>query len=417
LVHGAFKTSGASSLVLGAVSLGLTLGLCGPAAAHTPSLAGRAHAQAGAAQADRIAQRAGKKKSQKELRAAVIGTVTAQTGVNIRQDATSDSPSLGSFPYGTSIALLCQEAGQSVDGNIWWYKLASQSGWVTARYVSAPVVPQCEDIPGPPGPTGPAGPTGATGPSGGPTGATGATGPIGPQGVAGPTGPQGVQGIQGVQGPIGPTGPQGVQGVQGIQGDSGPTGATGPAGLNGTTGPTGPAGLNGTTGPTGPAGLNGLNGTNGATGPTGPAGLNGLNGADGATGPTGPAGLNGTNGATGPTGPAGLNGTTGPTGPAGLNGANGTNGATGPTGPAGPTGAAGAQVLSSSVQTLSGLSSGTFAGPLCPAGTTAVWGGVTQTAGTGPLQAQSSTGGVAWTVTVVNAGADTASFTVQSVCQ
>ncbi|MFE7976848.1 collagen-like protein, partial [Streptomyces shenzhenensis] len=109
----------------------------------------------------------------------------------------------------------------------------------------------------------------------------------------------------------------------------------------------------------------------------------------------------------------GTNGLDGATGPTGPTGAAGLAGATGPTGPTG----AGAQVLSSTTETLIAGGTGTFSGPTCPAGTTAVWGGVTQTAGTGPLNVQSGTGGAAWTVTVVNNGADTASFTVQSVCQ
>ena len=136
-------------------------------------------------------------------------------------------------------------------------------------------------------------------------------GPVGPQGPVGPVGPQGAQGIPGPanvlaigtvttgapgsgavatitgvspnqtisfvipRGDVGATGPQGAQGIQGIQGPQGVQG------LTGATGPQGPIGNTGATGPTGPQGPQGNVGPAGATGPTGPAGP---------TGPQGPQG-------------------------------------------------------------------------------------------------------------------------------
>ena len=360
-------TRGASSLVLGAVSLGLTLGLCGPVHAQTQSVASRAQAQAATPQTSRIVRGAGVK-SHKKRQPGIPGTVTARNGLNIRELPTTASPSLGFLPNRAVVYLLCQEAGQEVHENPWWYKLAGQDGWVTAHYVAASGVPLCS-----PGPTGPAGPTGATG----------------------PTGPQGLDG------PTGPTGPQGLDGV---------TGPTGPQGLNGVTGPTGPTGP---TGQNGQNGQNGLNGATGPTGPTGPAGLNGLNGLDGATGPTGP------------TGPAGVTGPAGPQGLNGLNGLNGVDGATGPTGPAGAVGVTGpagttqTQLLTSAAQTVAAGATATLSGPSCTTlgAFTAVSGGDAQLTGTGQVNTLSSQPGAAWTVTVVNPGTDAATVTVTSVCQ
>lgn len=139
-------------------------------------------------------------------------------------------------------------------------------------------------------------------------------GPIGPQGPVGPIGPQGIQGevgpanvltigtvttgapgsgavatITGVSPnqtisfviPRGDVGAQGVQGIQGIQGVQGPQGIQG---NTGPTGPQGPIGLTGATGPTGPQGPQGIVGATGPTGPIGPTG---------ATGPQGPQGTPG----------------------------------------------------------------------------------------------------------------------------
>ncbi|MGW1001707.1 SH3 domain-containing protein, partial [Streptomyces sp. NPDC002520] len=193
LVHGAVKVSGASSLVLGAVSLGLTLGLCGPVAAQVQS-----------AQDQAASLRGGAQTNHKDLRAAVTGTVTSSIGVNIRESPTTGSASLGSFPFEAQISLLCQEPGETVDGNEWWYKLADRDGWVTARYVSASSgVPLCS-VSQLPGPTGPTGATGNTGPQGS-LGNTGPTGAHGNTGATGPTGPYGI-GNTGAAGPTGATG-------------------------------------------------------------------------------------------------------------------------------------------------------------------------------------------------------------------
>ncbi|WP_323376673.1 SH3 domain-containing protein [Streptomyces smaragdinus] len=175
-----------SSLVTGAVGLGLACGLGGPAAA------GQGPPDAAATQAQRNVSRA-----------AVDGIVTAKKSLNIRALPETSSPVLGSYAHGTRIDLWCKASGESIDKNTTWYKLANRTGWVTARYVKASgPVPLCYE----PGVPGPQGPPGATGPAG-PQGETGAQGP------QGPTGPQGPQGPTGSQGPAGPTGAPGNSAV------------------------------------------------------------------------------------------------------------------------------------------------------------------------------------------------------------
>jgi hypothetical protein len=153
------------------------------------------------------------------------------------------------------------------------------------------------------------GATGATG-----VGATGATG-------AGATGATGI-GATGATGNVGATGATGNVGATGIQGPVGPgAGATGATGNVGATGPSGgPTGATGV-GATGATGI-GIQGSTGATG-VGTQGATGV-GATGATG-VGATGATGV-GATGATGV----GATGATG-VGASGATGV-GATGATG-------------------------------------------------------------------------------------
>ncbi|WP_373297074.1 SH3 domain-containing protein [Streptomyces brasiliensis] len=170
-VVGSVRGTVVSSLVLGALSLGLTYGLRGPVAV-AQGLAGTAPSEGAAPHAGRNA-----------LRAAVTGIVTAN-GLNVRALPTTTSDILGSYAGGTQISILCRSSGEIVDGNSTWYTFANRTGWVTARYVSVTgAVPLC----GEPGPTGPQGNTGATG-------STGATGVQGLQGSTGPTGAQGLQG-------------------------------------------------------------------------------------------------------------------------------------------------------------------------------------------------------------------------------
>ncbi|MFB7337743.1 SH3 domain-containing protein [Streptomyces adustus] len=174
-VVGSVRGTVVSSLGLGAVSLGLACGLCGPLAV-AQGLAGTAPSEAAAPQAERNA-----------LRAAVTGIVTTNS-LNVRALPTTTSDILGSYAGGTQISILCRSSGEIIVGNSTWYTFTNRTGWVSARYVSvAGAVPLC----GEPGSTGPQGNTGLTGP----------TGPTGPQGLQGNTGPTGTTGATGPAGP------------------------------------------------------------------------------------------------------------------------------------------------------------------------------------------------------------------------
>lgn len=63
------------------------------------------------------------------------GRVTARTGLLIRSYPTTSSRSLGSYQHGAQVKLSCRAESQAVNGNVWWYKLADRSGWLTAAYV------------------------------------------------------------------------------------------------------------------------------------------------------------------------------------------------------------------------------------------------------------------------------------------
>ncbi|MFB6962975.1 SH3 domain-containing protein [Streptomyces sp. NPDC056309] len=162
------------SLALGAVSLGLACELQGSVAVAAPGLTDTVRSDVAATHVERSV-----------FASAIPGTVTARTSLSIRAQPATRSAELGSYSSGARISVRCQALGESVDGNPEWYRLASRSGWVAARYVRvSSTVPSCEQ----PGPQGPQGATGSTG-------AKGDAGAAGPQGA---TGPQGVQGSSGV---------------------------------------------------------------------------------------------------------------------------------------------------------------------------------------------------------------------------
>ncbi|MEW1866149.1 SH3 domain-containing protein [Streptomyces sp. NPDC088194] len=74
------------------------------------------------------------------------GKVISRLPLTIREMATSNSRSLGSFQPGTVIWLHCKVVGQNVEGNKLWYKLGNgRAGYVSARYVqNLAVVPYCK---------------------------------------------------------------------------------------------------------------------------------------------------------------------------------------------------------------------------------------------------------------------------------
>jgi len=120
---------------------------------------------------------------------------------------------------------------------------------------------------------------------------------------------------------VGPVGPQGPIGPQGVQGEPGPanvltigTITTGAPGTPATATITGVSPNQvisfviprGDVGAQGAQGIQGIQGIQGVQGPVGPQGIKGDTGNTGATGPVGPAGPTGPVGPQGPQGPAGL---------------------------------------------------------------------------------------------------------------
>ena len=150
------------------------------------------------------------------------------------------------------------------------------------------VVPQVVGPVGPQGPIGPQGIQGEPGPANVLTIGTVTTGAPGTPATATVTGVSPNQVISFVI-PRGDVGAQGIQGVQGIQGIQGVQGPVGPQGVKGDTG------LTGATGPVGPQGIQGIKGDTGNTGATGPVGPAGPTGPVGPQGPQGPAGLDAIN--------------------------------------------------------------------------------------------------------------------------
>ncbi|MEU3188715.1 SH3 domain-containing protein [Streptomyces sp. NPDC006923] len=75
------------------------------------------------------------------------GKVVSRITLNIREDPTTNSPSLGGLRPGAIVALDCKVRGQNVNGNNLWYLLADGApGYVAARYVqNLSYVPYCED--------------------------------------------------------------------------------------------------------------------------------------------------------------------------------------------------------------------------------------------------------------------------------
>ena len=190
-------------------------------------------------------------------------------------------------------------------------------------------------------------------------------------------------------------------------------------GVNGATGATGATGAKGATGATGIAGKNGVNGKDGAVGPMGPQGPEGadstvpgpngesayelavangyegtldewmdsLKGDEGVRGPVGPAGSEGTPGKDSTVeGPRGPQGDVGPVGPAGASGSiagyeivapTGDNEACNTKGHNNQTG----QIESWNKCRISSSNNGTFYATTitCPAGKTAIGGGVKRT--------------------------------------
>jgi len=72
------------------------------------------------------------------------GTVTARTGLNVREYPTTFADSLRVLHYKQQVGLKCFDYSQRVNNTRVWYKLRGQRGWVTAAYVRATGhVPKC----------------------------------------------------------------------------------------------------------------------------------------------------------------------------------------------------------------------------------------------------------------------------------
>lgn len=65
----------------------------------------------------------------------VWGKVTARTGLLIRSYPSTSSRVLGSYEKDARVKLSCKAESEAVNGDVWWYKLADRSGWLTAAYV------------------------------------------------------------------------------------------------------------------------------------------------------------------------------------------------------------------------------------------------------------------------------------------
>jgi len=74
------------------------------------------------------------------------GTVTAHSGLNVRQYPSTDSSVRYVLPYRAVRGLDCKVHAQNIMGNTLWYKLRNSQDWVSARYVhNTGSVPLCKD--------------------------------------------------------------------------------------------------------------------------------------------------------------------------------------------------------------------------------------------------------------------------------
>ncbi|MEV6793554.1 SH3 domain-containing protein [Streptomyces sp. NPDC051320] len=75
------------------------------------------------------------------------GTVTARTGLNMRQFPSTDSSTRGVLAYHQQVGLQCKVRAQYIDGNTVWYRLRTSHNWISARYVAnTGYVPYCKDV-------------------------------------------------------------------------------------------------------------------------------------------------------------------------------------------------------------------------------------------------------------------------------
>jgi hypothetical protein len=75
------------------------------------------------------------------------GTVTAKSGLNVRQYPSTDSSVRYVLRFGQNIGLDCKVRAQNIRGNTFWYKLRGQYSWVSARYVTNHgTVRLCKDV-------------------------------------------------------------------------------------------------------------------------------------------------------------------------------------------------------------------------------------------------------------------------------
>lgn len=75
------------------------------------------------------------------------GTVTAVSGLNVRQYPSTDSSVLYVLPYRAQRGLDCKVHAQNIQGNTLWYKLRYSQAWVSARFMhNTGYVPLCKDV-------------------------------------------------------------------------------------------------------------------------------------------------------------------------------------------------------------------------------------------------------------------------------
>jgi hypothetical protein len=72
------------------------------------------------------------------------GTVTARSGLNVREYPTTHADSLRVLRYQQQVGLSCWDESERVGNTRVWYKLRGQRGWVTAYYIRVTGhVPKC----------------------------------------------------------------------------------------------------------------------------------------------------------------------------------------------------------------------------------------------------------------------------------
>ncbi|MET9109350.1 SH3 domain-containing protein [Streptomyces zhihengii] len=76
------------------------------------------------------------------------GTVTAQSGLNLRAYPSTDSSVKGTLAYRAQVGLVCKVRAQNIAGNDVWYLVRdSRKVWVPARYVvPTGTVNYCKDV-------------------------------------------------------------------------------------------------------------------------------------------------------------------------------------------------------------------------------------------------------------------------------